>query len=85
MLCRHLLLDETPDVYRVVVDPKRAQLPNEVVPIGGRPGAELIVAEDLTFDSLLVALADLESQTNPVIHAIDFCAQPEVAQRARPI
>lgn len=54
----HLLPDETSDVFNVVYDPVRAKQSGEVVPLGGRAGADLIEAKAPTLDSLSVALAE---------------------------
>jgi len=52
LISKHLLGTD------VVYDPKRAVQPDEVVPIGGRPGSDLIEAKDSTLDSLLATLAE---------------------------
>jgi hypothetical protein len=61
LLAKHLL--ENPDdnnLLDVVYDRERAMQSNEVVPIGGHPGAALVEARDLTWESLLAALVILE-------------------------
>ncbi|MGA3285712.1 MAG: hypothetical protein ABSD57_14805 [Verrucomicrobiota bacterium] len=61
LLHKHLLEDpDDNNLLDVVYDPERAKQPNEVVPIGGRPGGALVEARDPTLESLLAALAELE-------------------------
>jgi hypothetical protein len=68
-----------------VYDPKFAVQPNEVVPIGGHPGGDLVQAQHPTLDSLLATLAELEPKPNLTVHTIHFCAETTVAQEASPI
>lgn len=65
----------------VVYDPKRAMQEYEAVPIGEHQPAELVEAKDSRFDSLLVALAELEPQTNQTVQTVHFRAEPTVAQK----
>jgi hypothetical protein len=59
------LLNNNDGGCNVVHDPQRAQqLEGEVVPIGERPGADLVEAKNPTLESLLEALTELEAQTN---------------------
>jgi len=60
LLSSHLLFVDDMESVDVVVDPQRL---NETVPVGGRPGADLIEARDPTVDSLLSALIALGSNT----------------------
>jgi hypothetical protein len=61
LIHRHLLYDQERNLCSVVHDPVRAMQEYEVVPVGGRPGAELIKAKEKTLASLLVALAIVEA------------------------
>ncbi|MGD0253080.1 MAG: hypothetical protein ABSC01_10345 [Verrucomicrobiota bacterium] len=62
LLAKHLLEDpDDKNLLDVVYDRERAIQPNEVVPIGGRPGGDLVEARDPTLESLLAALAERES------------------------
>lgn len=81
LLARHLLPDETGGVCYVVYDPERAKQSNEVVPVGGHAGADLVEAKDPTFDSLLVALAQLQWQVSMSGQAAGFCAGFTAAQK----
>jgi hypothetical protein len=44
----------------VVHDPQRARQSNDIVPIGGRAGADLVEADDQTLCALLAALTVLD-------------------------
>jgi len=48
----------------VVHDSERARQSVETVPVGGHPGADLVEAKEPTLESLLEALAELESHTD---------------------
>jgi hypothetical protein len=54
----------TNDNCDVVYDPERASQSYEIVPIGGRPGADLVEVKEPTLDSLLEELTALQSQTD---------------------
>src|SRR6266487_3394847 len=66
LIWRHLFRDGTGEALYVVHDPVRARQSDEVVPVGGRPGADLVEAKSPTLDSLLAALKELESQSESV-------------------
>ncbi len=67
----------------VVYDPVRAVQPDEVVPIGGRPGAELVEAKDARLDSLLLALTELESIPNTEPKSVAVVDFSPLAERIR--
>lgn len=54
LISKHLLA--TDDGCDVVYDPERAKASWEVVPIGGRPGGDLVEAKKPTLESLLEAI-----------------------------
>jgi hypothetical protein len=62
LIGRHLLNGD--DGCDVVHDPERAKQSYEVVPIGARPGADLVEAKEPTLDSLLEELKALQLQAN---------------------
>ena len=64
LIYRHLLPNESDDTVSVVYDPGRARQPDEVVPVGGRPGADLVEAESPTLDSLLMSLKELQPKVS---------------------
>src|SRR5580658_3585839 len=73
LLFRHLL-DSNRGGCDVVHNRERAlERENEVVPIGGEPGATTVVAKDKTFESLLDALRKIEILEMPT-HPIDEIA-----------
>jgi hypothetical protein len=72
LIGKHLLA--TDDGCNVVHDPERAKQSCEVVPLGGHPGAEFVEAKNPTLESLLKALAELESQTSLSVRTNAFCA-----------
>src|SRR5580658_5292792 len=73
LLFRHLL-DSDRGGCDVVHNRERALAgENEVVPIGGEPGATTVVAKDKTFESLLDALRKIEILEMPT-HPIDEIA-----------
>lgn len=76
LIGKHLLA--TDDGCTVVYDPERAKPSDEVVPIGGHPGADLIKAKKPTVESLVEALAELERQTIYRPKPTHFCAQLEI-------
>ena len=77
LIYKHLLPDEAGDALYVVHDPVRAEQPNEVVPIGGRPGADLVEARSPTLDSLLTALEELQSQASLSAETTEFVGTDE--------
>ena len=54
LIAKHLL--DAGDACDVVYDPERV---DEVAPVGGHPGGDLIEVKDATVDSLLMALGEL--------------------------
>ncbi|HUA68709.1 MAG TPA: hypothetical protein VMA13_09190 [Candidatus Saccharimonadales bacterium] len=65
LLSRHLLPSD--GGCEVVHDRERAlQGETEVVPVGGKPGATMVVAESPALESVLAALRELEMQTGPM-------------------
>jgi hypothetical protein len=58
LISKHLL--NADDGCDVVHDPERARQSYEVVPIGGRRGADLVEAKEPTLDSLLEELKTLQ-------------------------
>jgi hypothetical protein len=63
LIARHLLFDHDDDICRVVRDPEHARLEYDVVPLGGRPAAELVEVEGTTVDALCQGLTELEAQS----------------------
>jgi len=72
LIAKHLL--QTDDGCSAVYDTERARQPDEVVPIGGQAGAELVEAKLPTLESLLEALKELESEASLSVRASAFCA-----------